>query len=111
MKTANMIEARDVTRAVPQPARHGDWVKREHIEDLLRRYPCNEDETAEIAHFLTKGSHLDVGLVSGSDELKEVVDRFRKENSRYFRLKLHEIAAFLIATAGPVGLLCWQFLS
>ncbi len=111
MKYANVIEVRDVP--VPaKPAVHGgDPEKRKRIETLLRRYPdINEAEVAEIGHFLATGRHLDVGLVTGIDELKEPVRHFKQEHGRFFRLRAQEIALFLLFTAGPVAAMAWRYL-
>ncbi len=111
MKQANVVSVRDVAPADSAPARFGDFQKRQHIEGLLRRYPkTSEAETKEIIAFLATGNHLDVGLVSGSDELREKVARFRSEHSSHFRLKLHEVALFLLVTGGPVAALAWRYL-
>jgi hypothetical protein len=53
------------------------------MEGILRRYPnINEEDTATILSFLRSGTHMDVGLVAGSDELKEKVIAFRKQHRR-----------------------------
>ncbi len=111
MKHAKVISVRDIAPAGPAPARYGDFHKRQHIEALLGRYPeTSAAETAEIIAFLATGNHLDVGLVSGSDEMKGKVARVRAEHRRHFRLKLHEIALFLLAVGGPVAVMAWRFL-
>lgn len=111
MKQANVVSVRQLPRADMAPARSGDYQKRQHIEGLLRRYPnISEAETQDIITFLGTGNHLDVGLVSGSDELKETVARFRKEHSRHFRLKLYEVALFLLAIGGPIAAMAWRYL-
>ena len=111
MKQANVVSVRDVSAADNAPARFGDHQKRQHIEGLLRRYPqTSEAETKEIITFLATGNHIDVGLVSGSDEFKEKVARFRAEHSSHFRLKLHEAALFLLLVGGPVAALSWRYL-
>ena len=110
MSQSITTEARPPARDIPAPAQGATKTRRDPIEALLRRYPHNDAETAEIRHFLATGSHLDVGLVAGSDEFKETVQRFRKEHAPYFRLKLREVAMFLLATAGPVGALFWRYL-
>ncbi len=111
MKQANVVSVRDISSAETAPARYGDHQKRTHIEGLLRRYPKTSDaETSEIINFLATGNHLDVGLVSGSDEFREKVARFRAEHARHFRLKLHEIAMFILAIGGPIAVMAWRYL-
>ena len=106
MKKANIIEVRDVT-----PARLGNPEKRQSIEGLLRRWPeTTEAETAEILHFLASGNHLDVGLLSGSDEFREKVQRFRTEYRRDLRPKAREVFLFLLVTVGPVAALFLRYL-
>ncbi len=107
MKIAKVTEVRDV----PLGSKLGDLGKRTHIEALLRRYPAtSEAETGEIRHFLATGSHLDIGLVAGSDEFRDKVAAFRKEHRRHFSLKVHEILVFLLVTGGPIGTLAWRYL-
>ncbi|MDT9600668.1 hypothetical protein [Sphingosinicella rhizophila] len=111
MKQANVVSVRDVPPADSAPSHYGDHQKRQRIEGLLRRYPeTNEAETKEIISFLTTGSHLDVGLVSGSDPFKDKVTRFRAEHGSHFRLKLSEVALFLLFVGGPVAATAWRFL-
>ena len=111
MKTARIIEVRDVPASNATAAEEGSKSKRQRIEELLRRYPAtSEAETAEIRHFLATGSHLDVGLVSGSDEFREKVAAFKKQYRQHFRLKAHEVLMFLVAAGGPVAALFWRYL-
>jgi hypothetical protein len=111
MKSANVIEVRDVVSTGSADMKLGDRAKRQRIEELLRKWPdTKEAETAEIRHFLATGSHLDVGLVSGSDELRETVQRFRSANHQHFRLKGREVFTFLLVTLGPIGAMFWRYL-
>ena len=111
MKQANVVSVRGVAPADSAPARFGDFRKRQHIEGLLRRHPkTSEAETKEIITFLATGNHLDVGLVSGNDEFRDKVARFRGEHSSHFRLKLHEVALFLLVIGGPVAAITWRYL-
>jgi hypothetical protein len=111
MKQANVVSVRDLSPADSAPARFGDYQKRQHIEALLRRYPgTSEAETKEIITFLATGNHLDVGLVSGSDEFRQKVARFRSEHRGHFRLKVYEAALFLLLVGGPVGAMAWRYL-
>jgi len=110
MKNANVLEARDV-RASNDNIHLGNRQVRQEIEALLQRYPnIGEGETARIRNFLTSGSHMDVGLVTGKDELKDKVAAFRKAHRQDFRLKLHEIGVAVIVTCGPLGALVWHYL-
>lgn len=74
-----------------------DPARRANIETLLRAYPnTTEAETADILHFLSKGKHMDVGLVSGSDEFKDKVEQIKRENRDLFRVGPVEGAIFLL---------------
>jgi hypothetical protein len=111
MKQANVVSVRGLTPADSGPARYGDLQKRQQIEGLLRRYPqTSEAETKEIITFLATGNHLDVGLVSGSDEFKDKVERFRAEHKSHFRLKLYEAALFVVLVGGPIAAMAWRYL-
>jgi hypothetical protein len=111
MKSANVVEVRDVTSIGSADVKLGNCAKRQRIEELLREWPEIKDaETAEIRHFLATGSHLDVGLVSGSDELRETVERFRKQHQQHFRLNAREVFTFLLVTLGPIGAMFWRYL-
>ena len=110
MKMAKVIDVRDASPATSSAAPEGVPSQRQRMEQLLRRYPNNEAETEEIKRFLAKGSHLDVGLIAGSDEFRELVKRIREEHGSYFRLKLHEVLIFVTVVAGPVAALFWRSL-
>ena len=112
MKTANVLEVRDVTsKGTHDSSRLGDKAKREHIEKLLRKYPDTKaSETAEIRHFLATGSHMDVGLVAGSDEFAEKVRSFKRDHHGDFKLKAQEVALFVLVVLGPVAAMLWRYL-
>jgi hypothetical protein len=111
MKIANVVEVRDIDRAsepTPQPDRLS---RRGRVEQLLARYPrISEAETSEVRNFLATAGHLDVGLVAGNEALSANLAAFRKDHARHFRPKLHELALFLLVTAGPVAALFWRYL-
>jgi len=89
--THEIIEAKGETTSASAETRLGDFNNRLQMEESLRQNPrVADDETAGIRHFLAKGTHLDVGLVGGSDELGEEVRRFRTERSRHLRPKPHD---------------------
>ena len=112
MKYAKVKEVRGFAVADTSPVSEGNITKRKRIEDLLRKYPrTTEAETLEIRHFLATASHLDVGLLSGSDEFRETVRAFKKEHSSHFRLKVHEVVLFLLIIGGPIAALLWRNLA
>jgi hypothetical protein len=111
MKQATIVEVRDVP-ASNDNVHLGNRKLRQEVEELLRRYPSiSEGETAKVRNFLATGSHMDIGLVAGSDELKEKVIAFRKQHRRQLGLKLHEVVIFLVIAGGPVGALLWRYLA
>ena len=112
MKQATTTAVRDNTRTASNAtSRLGNPDIRSRIEHLLRRYPdTSEAETGEVRHFLATGSHLDVGLVAGSDELADKVARFRSDHGGAFRLKMREIIGFVAIVGGPVTMLFWRYL-
>lgn len=111
MKLANAVEVRDVP-ASESTARYGDRQLRQEMEDILRRYPnISEEDTATVLNFLRTGTHMDVGLVAGSDELKDKVRAFRKQHRRKLGLKWHEILLFVAATGGPAAAMFWRYLA
>lgn len=86
-----IIEAKEETTSASADTRLGDFNKRRRVKELLRQYPRTADgKTAGIRHFLATGKHLDVGLVAGSDQFREMVRRFHKERSRHLRSKPHD---------------------
>ena len=110
MKQAKIVEVGDVPASNDNNL--GNRKGRQEIEDLLRRYPnIGEGDTARIRNFLATGSHMDVGLVAGNDELKDKVIAFRKQHRRQLGLKFHEIVIFLVIAGGPVGALFWRYLA
>jgi hypothetical protein len=109
MKMANVVSVRDVEQEThPELNRSG---RRKEIEALLRRYPnVRDSETQEIVRFLATGPHLDVGLVTGNDELAEKVNAVRRANASHFKLKVHEVLLFLLAAGGPAVFLLGKYL-
>lgn len=84
---------------------HVRSLSREEVADLLLRYPHVSDAEAKlILTFLRKGRHLDVGMLTGDEQLKPYLDRFTADHAKHFRVGLFEgagvvaaILAFLIA--------------
>ena len=110
MKQARVISVRDVPASEKYDPALTDPKGRARAEELLGRYPdTTVEETAEIRNFLTKGKILEVGLVSGSDEFRDKVAAFRKEHSRDFRLKPHELLGFFAIIGLPVAALVWHY--
>lgn len=109
MKSAKVISVRDIVEDNhPELNRSG---RRMEIEALLRRYPAvKEWETAEIVRFLAIGSHLDVGLIAGNEELRPKVEAVRKANPSAFRIKAHEAFFFVGGVAGPALFLLIKYL-
>lgn len=109
MKTANVISVRDIVEDNHPELNRSS--RRREIEALLRRYPdIKESETAEIVHFVATGSHLDVGMIAGNDELRDKVEAVRKANPSAFRIKAHELFLFVCGVAGPAAFLLAKYL-
>lgn len=108
MKTANVTEVRDVRASESYDPAYTDPVRRARVEELLRSYPATTpDETAEIVEFLSRGKHLDVGLVTAKDEFKEKVSTIRRDHSSRFRPSAFEVVLFLLLVLTPLALLVW----
>ena len=76
---------------------------REHVGDLLVRYPAiSTVEAQQIIRFLKTGRHLDIGLLTSDERLRRNLDAFMKEYQAHFRVKWHEAAA---VTAIFIGIL------
>lgn len=81
------------------------------IEALLRRYPgLTDDEMGELLLFFRKGPALEVGLLTGNEELRPQLDRFRAENARALSIGARELAiiAVLIVIVLAVVALLWD---
>ena len=81
---------------INQTSRHTSPVneaRMARMEGLLRRYPgLTDDEMEELLHFIRKGPALELGLISGNDELKPQLDRFRADHQGAFAIGGKEIA-------------------
>lgn len=97
-----------------QTSRHASPVneaRMARIEALLRRYPgLTDDETQELLHFVRKGPALELGLLSGNDELKPQLDRVRADHAQAFAIGGREIAiiAALVAVILLAIVLLWD---
>lgn len=108
MKLAKVVEVRDIHTSSKVDPAFTDPVRRGHVEELLRSYPhTSEAETAEILEFLRYDKHMDVGLVSGSDEFKQKVGIIRRENQKLFRVSPIEGAAFALLMIVPLAAIIW----
>lgn len=66
--------------------------QREHIADLLRRYPqISPAEEAAILRFLKKAPAIEVGLLAADDAARPKLDQFKIDHAKAF-------------TIGPKGL-------
>ncbi|MDQ8756828.1 hypothetical protein RCO27_11375 [Sphingosinicella sp. LHD-64] len=79
------------------------------MEALLRRYPgLTDDETHALLQFVRNGPALELGLISGKDDLKPQLDRFRADHAKALSIGMREIAiiaALVIAVVVAVVLL------
>lgn len=106
MKPAKVVEVRDVRAMGNLDPAYTDPERRARAEELLRIYPgTNEEETAEIVHFLARGMHLDVGLVTRQDEFKEKIARIRSDHRQAFRVGPLEVIIFLMVVLTPLTIL------
>jgi hypothetical protein len=85
-----------------------DSGRSDRIEQLLRRYPdIGTVEVEEIVHFLKKGSHLEVGLLSARDGIRPRLEAFRRDQRKHFALGIKDYVLFLTATVAPLAAICW----
>lgn len=81
------------------------------IEALLRRYPgLTDEEMHELLQFVRKGPALEIGLISGKDELKPQLDRFRADHAQDLSIGGREIAiiAALVIVVVVAVILLWD---
>ena len=80
----------------PTHLEQAPMLTREQVADLLSRYPRVSDAEARlILRFLRSGRHLDVGMLTGDEQLKPQLDLFMAETAAV----VATIAGFLVA--------CW----
>lgn len=87
---------------------------RERISELVSRYPRITDHQAmEIIAFIRTGRHLDIGLLTSSDEIRPKLDAFMEDHKADFRVKWWEGAAVIggIAAFLVICWLVWEALS
>lgn len=69
----------------------GVRAERERVAASLARYPnVSRHETSEILHFLRTGRHLDVGLLTSSEQLRPNLDAFMRDHQRHFGVSWRE---------------------
>ena len=108
MKQAKVVSVRDVPASETYDPWLTDHAQRARAEELLRLYPdTTKEQTTEICKFLTKGRLLDVGMVGGSDEFKDKVAAFRKEQSRHFRLTPRQALGSILIVVVLLAALLW----
>ena len=102
--------------AVNQPqsnrSRPVDRARMERVAALIARYPAlTDDEIHEALLFLRKGPALDVGLLTGNDEIRPQLDRFRADHHRALSIGVREIAviAVIVALFLAAVLLLWDW--
>jgi len=77
-----------------------DRERMERVESLLKRYPgLSDDELHEVLLFVRKGPALEVGLLSGKEEIRPQLDRFRADHKRALSIGAPEIAVIAILVA------------
>lgn len=88
-----------------------DLERMERVEALLRRYPDLADgERDELFAFVRGGPALEIGLLSGKDDLKPQLDRFRADHARALSIGAREIAviAALVIVVVVAVILLWD---
>ena len=83
----------------------------DRIEGLLRRYPAlTDDELHEVLAFLRRGSVLEVGLLTGRDDIRSQLDRFRADHKRALSIGVRELAviAIIVVALLAVAALLWD---
>jgi hypothetical protein len=76
------------------------------IEELLGRYPdITESEVEEVADFLTKGPHTEVGRLSAKDSIRTKMALFRDDHKKRFALGFRDylIVAAIVLFVVVVG--------
>lgn len=77
-------------------------------EDIFRRYPdIDAAEVKEAVTFLKKGRHLDIGLVTGTTDIKDKVEAFRQEHARALGLGWVEVTVFTLFFVVMLAALIW----
>lgn len=73
------------------------------IEELLGRYPdITESEVEEVAIFLTKGRHTEVGRLSAKESIRAKMALFRNDHKKRFSLGFRDyliVAGILLFVA------------
>jgi hypothetical protein len=88
------------------PKESAGRTEREHVADLLTRYPhISGSEAEEVALFLKTGRHLELGLLTSDDRVRRNLDSFMRENKAQFRVKWHEIAVAIALIVGSLAVL------
>jgi hypothetical protein len=73
---------------------------RERVSDLLGRYPrVSEREVEEILDYLRTARHLEIGLLTSDQRLKDGLDAFMADHKKHFQVTWAEGATVVLAIA------------
>src|SRR5262245_24635966 len=79
----------------------------EEMESLLRRYPdLDQTEVEQVLHFLRKGPVLAIGLLTGRDNIKPQLDRFRADHLTSLSLRPKDIMVVILMMLAVIAS-CW----
>lgn len=90
-------------------AADGERLRR--IEISLRHYPdVSPDENREILQFLKSAPVLDAGLLTGNEEIRPQLQRFRHDHRRELGMgaKDYLVAAVILLVVIALGFLLWD---
>lgn len=83
--------------------------KSERIAELVSRYPgVSDGEAKEIVSFMRNGRHVDVGLLTANDAIRQNLDAFMADHKPDFQVKWSETA--LVSGAIAAALVVFWFL-
>ena len=72
----------------------------EEVQSLLGRYPeVDQHERDRIAHFLRRGSPIDIGLLSSNPEVWRAASTFKAQHPSYFSISTRVYIGWIIAIA------------
>lgn len=93
------------------PLAAGNEARYRRVCELLTRYPnIEEEEKTEIASFLRRGPIIDIGRLTGADELAPQLASFRANERRRLGLQVRDylIVGVALIIVAVLCLLMWD---
>lgn len=84
---------------------------RDRVAGLLKRYPhVSDKDRKDILQFMKEARHLEVGLLTSTEELRPQLDAFMKDHKKHFQLSPFDVirALALIGAILTVLWLVWE---